>query len=231
MAAVRYEMIRVIRRIAIALGLLFAVPIAYLVAGQIGGMIPSNGDRVQAERGVVVFVETNGIHTGIVVPVSAAGVDWRDLVKAEHLTDPRYAGTHLAFGWGERQFYLNTPTWADVSASTVARSALGSDETLVHVDHLPPPIPDERIRALVLSEEEYRRLSAHIRASFRLDAQGQSQPVEGYGPADSFYVGRGHYDAFRTCNAWTGDALRHAGVRIGAWTPYSWSVMGWFKKE
>lgn len=224
-------MIRVLRRIAIALGLLLAIPLAYLLAGQIGGMIPSNRDWVQAKRGVVVFVETNGIHTGIVVPVSAAGVDWRDLVKADHLGDPRYAGTHLAFGWGERQFYLNTPTWADLSLSTVARSAIGSDETLVHVDHLPPPIPDDRIRTLILSEEEYRRLSAYIRASFRLNAAGQSQPVKGYGPADAFYEGRGHYDAFKTCNAWTGDALRHAGVKVGAWTPFSWSVMSWFERE
>jgi uncharacterized protein (TIGR02117 family) len=223
-------MILILRRLVIALGVLLAIPFAYLVAGQIGGMIPSNGNWVQAKRGVVVFVETNGVHTGIVVPVSAAGVDWRDLVKAEHLADPRYAGTHLAFGWGERQFYLNTPTWADVSASTVARSAIGSDETLVHVDHLPPPIPDDHTRTLILSEEEYRRLSAHIRASFRLK-NGQSQPVKGYGPADSFYEGRGHYDAFRTCNAWTGDALRHAGVKVGAWTPFSWNVMRWFEEE
>jgi uncharacterized protein (TIGR02117 family) len=224
-------MIRVLRKLGIALGVLLAIPLAYLLAGQIGGMIPSNGDWVQAKRGVVVFVETNGIHTGIVVPVSAAGVDWRDLVKPEHLGDPRYAGTHLAFGWGERQFYLNTPTWADVSASTVARSAFGSDETLVHVDHLPPPIPDERIRTLVLSDAEYRRLSAYIRASFRLTKAGQSQPVKGYGPADSFYEGRGHYDALKTCNAWTGDALRHAGVKVGAWTPFSWSVMRWFDSD
>jgi uncharacterized protein (TIGR02117 family) len=214
--------------LAIALGVLLAIPLAYLIAGQIGGMIPSNRDWVQAKRGVVVFVETNGIHTGIVVPVSAAGMDCRDLVKAEHLGDPRYAGTHLAFGWGERQFYLNTPTWADLSVSTVARSAIGSDETLVHVAHLPPPIPDARVRTLILSEAEYRRLSAYIRASFRLDPEGRSQPVKGYGPADAFYEGRGHYDALKTCNAWTGNALRHAGVRIGAWTPFSWSVMGWF---
>lgn len=224
-------MIRVWRRLGIALGVLLAIPLVYLVAGQIGGTIPSNSDWVQAKRGVVVFVETNGIHTGIVVPASAAGVDWRDLVKPEHLGDPRYAGTHLAFGWGERQFYLNTPTWADLSLSTVARSAIGSDETLVHVDHLAPPIPNDRIRTLVLSVEEYRRLSAYIRASFRLNDAGQSRPIKGYGPADSFYEGRGHYDAFRTCNAWTGDALRHAGVKVGAWTPFSWSVMTWFESE
>ena len=31
-----------------------------------------------------------GIHTGIVVPKQAAGVDWRPLMPAGHLADPRY---------------------------------------------------------------------------------------------------------------------------------------------
>lgn len=224
-------MILYLRRAAIVLLVLVAIPLAYLLAGQVGGMVPANRDWVQAKRGVVIFVETNGIHTGITVPVAAAGVDWRDLVKPGHLADPRYAGAFLSFGWGERKFYLDTPTWADVSASTIFRSAIGSDETLVHVDHLPPPIPGEHTRTLILSPAEYRRLADHIRASFRLDAAGRAQPVKGYGPADIFYEGRGHYDAFTTCNSWTGNALRHAGVRIGAWTPFSWTVMRWFDEN
>jgi hypothetical protein len=47
----------------------------------------------------------------------------------------------------------------------------------------------------------------------------------GYGPADIFYEGRGRYNAYRTCNEWTGEALRTAGVRTGVWTPLSQSIM------
>src|SRR3546814_5762847 len=55
----------------------------------------------------------------LVLPRRAAGVDWTRLVKPAHFGDPRYAGfDHLAFGWGERHFYLETPTWADVRPLT-----------------------------------------------------------------------------------------------------------------
>src|SRR3546814_1556255 len=37
--------------------------------------------------------------------------DWRSLVRPNDLSDPRYAEDHLLFGWGERNFYLQTPSW------------------------------------------------------------------------------------------------------------------------
>lgn len=185
-----------------ALLVLLAIPLFYGAAGLIGGAIPTNREwQPPARDGVTIFVETNGIHTGIVVPVVAAGVDWGQLVRPEHLADPRYARTHLAFGWGERDFYLNTPTWGDLTLRSVLRSAFGSDTTLMHVDHLGPPVASDDSRPVVISAAEYRRLAALIRARFVLDAAGQAQPIRGYGPGDVFYVGRGHYDALRTCNA------------------------------
>lgn len=209
-------------RVAAALLLL---ALGYAAAGLAGGAIPRNaGWRAPAE-GVEIFVESNGVHTGIVVPKLAAGVDWRPLARPGHLADPRYARfDHLSFGWGEQAFYLQTRTWADVRPRTVLAAALGSDRTLVHVEHLPRPRPGAEVRRIVLRPEEYRRLAAFIEAS--VAPGGRRYP--GYGGYDAFYESRGHYSAGRTCNAWTGDALRHAGVRVGAWTPFPATVLGWF---
>ncbi|GGB25727.1 hypothetical protein GCM10011380_14120 [Sphingomonas metalli] len=210
-----------LRRLAL---LLVGVPFAYLVAGAVGGAIPVRADRRAPATGVTVYIESNGIHTGIIVPKVAAGIDWRSVARAEHLRNPRYAAyDHLAFGWGDRAFYLGTPTWADVRPATVLAAAIGSDATLVHVDHLPRPAPAADVRAVVLRTEEYRRLSAFIAAS--LKPGGARHP--GYGPYDAFYEGRGHYDALHTCNEWTGAALRHAGVTMGRWTPFPATVMQW----
>ena len=130
----------------------------------------------------------------------------------------------LWFGWGEREFYLNTPTWRDLSPRIAAHAVIGSDRTLIHVDHLLYPWEDAR--PVRLSPAEYRRLSAAIGASFD---PADTRPIRGYGPADVFYPARGRYDLVRTCNWWTGRMLAAAGVRIGWWTPVSATVMQWFR--
>jgi uncharacterized protein (TIGR02117 family) len=210
---------------AVAIGGLVVAVLLYLAAGLIGGAIATNRGWTPPAEGVEVWVETNGIHTGIVVPKVAAGVDWRPLLRGEDLADPRYARWgYAAIGWGERAFYLETPTWADVRALTVLGAAFGSRRTLMHVEHLPRPREAADVRRVVLRPEEYRRLATYLRASFA----ERAGHLRGYGRGDVFYEARGRYSAIRTCNAWTGDALRSAGVRVGWWTPFPGSVMGWF---
>ncbi|TPG40985.1 TIGR02117 family protein [Sphingomonas koreensis] len=218
------------RRAVDALLVLVALIAAYGAAGFVGGAIPANAGWRPPAQGIRIYVETNGVHTDLVVPVVAAGIDWRALIRPGDIADPRYAAyDHLAFGWGERDFYLKTPHWADVRPGTVLHAAFGSDHTLVHVEHLPAPAPGPDMREITLSPAQYRRLAGFIRASFAPAPAGAPPAVfHGYGDYDAFYSGSGRYDALMTCNAWTGAALRKAGVRIGRWTPFATTVMGWF---
>ena len=208
------------------LGILLALPLLYFTAALIGALIPANAGWKEAKAGVTIFVRTNGVHTWIMVPSAAAGIDWRPIAPASHIQDPRYAGNYLAIGVGEREFYLNTPTWGDLSPRVALAAAIVGGESLVHVEHEWNPRPNKYQRSLVLSPSEYRRLAAHIRASFDLEG-GRSKPLigRGYGPADVFYEARGAYNGYRTCNEWTGEALRAAGIRTGIWTPLSESIM------
>lgn len=215
----------VLRRLAVAAAWAGLALYGYTAAGLIGGAIPVNRDWREPAEGVRIHVESNGIHVGIIVPKVAAGVDWRPLLAASHLRDPRYAGfDHAGFGWGEAKFYVETPTWRDLSPATVAAAAIGSAHTLVHVDHVPAPGPGRDVRTLVLTPGQYRRLARYIRAS--MAERPAVRP--GYWRNDAFYTGTGRYSAIRTCNAWAGDALRYAGVRVGAWTPFPVTVLWWF---
>lgn len=213
-------------RVAKAFAAAIALPIlGYAASGLIGGAIPVNAAWRAPTQGVTIYVESNGVHTGIVVPKIAAGIDWRPFAPARDLADPRYAAfDHVAFGWGERAFFLETKTWADVKPRTILAAAIGSEATLIHVEHLPRPITGDDVRAVVLRPEEYRRLAAYIAASFA----PHPRHYGGYARHDTFYDAGGRYDAIRTCNTWTGQALRTAGVRVGAWTPFPITVMRWF---
>jgi uncharacterized protein (TIGR02117 family) len=211
---------------AVAAGLL-ALPLLYGLAALVGFLIPVNAGWKEAERGVTIFIETNGVHTWVMVPVLTADMDWRPLARPEHIRDPRYAGTHISIGFGNRDFYLNTPTWGDLSPKTAAAALVGGGPSLMHVYHIWNPEPDEHRRPITLTREEYRRLTRYLLDSFDYRG-GKWMPLlgRGYGPSDIFYDSRRPYNFTRTCNEWTGEALRAAGVRTGAWTPLSQSIMG-----
>ncbi|MDR6114851.1 MULTISPECIES: TIGR02117 family protein [unclassified Sphingomonas] len=215
---------RVARGMAAAIGLIL---LGYFALGLALGAVPRRTIALPAPGpdAVTIFVESSAVHTAIILPKQAAGVDWRDRARAEDLRDPRYAGfPYLAIGWGEAGFFRETPHWRDVRPGTILHAALGSDRTLIHVDHLPLPRANgDDVRMIRLSPEAYRHMVAFIQRSWRSD--GAHYP--GYDVYDAFYEARGRYSAAHTCNSWTGDALAAAGVRMGWWTPFPWAVMAW----
>jgi uncharacterized protein (TIGR02117 family) len=204
---------------------LLGPPLAYLATALLLGLMPANAGWVEAEEGVTIFVNTNGVHTGIGMPVRNAVMDWSVLVPAAHLREPKPAD-YVFIGYGHRGFYLDTPGWAEISPATALNAAFGGGETLIHVDHVDAPGEGPEQRALTLSHEEYARLVAFIRARFRLN-DGRTIPLigRGYGLRDIFYEAQGGYSLWMTCNEWTGRALRSAGVRMGFWTPLEQGVM------
>ncbi len=219
---------RIVRGLAAALAGLLALPVLYALAALAGYLVTANGDWREAKEGVTIFIQTNGVHTWVVVPKVSAEMDWRPLARPEHLRDPRYAiaDGYIAIGFGNREFYLNTPTWGDLSPRTALAAAVGGGPSLMHVYHEWNPRPAEDQRPITLSRAEYRRLTAYLLASFDYrDRQWIPLIGRGYGPSDVFYESRRPYNVARTCNQWTGEALRAAGVRTGIWTPLSQSIM------
>jgi len=194
------RIVRLIRVVAMVL----LVPLGiYLTTAAVLGRVPVNARWTEPAQGITIFVQTNGVHTGIVLPDGPHR--WR------------------AFGWGDKAFYLNTPSWADMRPVTLIAALAGSGETVVHVDRLGDFVPDENWRPLRLRPSEYSLLRAYIAAT--LEPGGTAIP--GYGPDDSFYPARGHYSALITCNVWVSRGLAHAGVKTGTWTPFEADVMRW----
>jgi uncharacterized protein (TIGR02117 family) len=207
---------------------LIAIPLLYFAAALLLGLVPANAAWRQADSGIAIFVRTNGVHTWILMPKTSAYIDWRPFIPGAHARDPRWdAANYAAFGYGEREVYLNTPTWGDLSIPTAARAAFGGGEPLVHVEHVHEPEVDADTRRILLRPDEYRRLAAFVAARFRRDSQGRTMPIlgRGYRDNDIFYEADGGYSAILTCNEWTGRALRTAGVRTGLWTPLEQSIM------
>jgi uncharacterized protein (TIGR02117 family) len=228
MAITKDQRRRALRIALKALALLIGLPLFYIICGIAGSVVPANADWREPREGVRIFVRTNGVHTWLLVPKVNRDADWRGIADPADIRDRRYgASNYLAFGFGNRDFYLNTRTWGDLTLKTALAAAFGRGPGLMHVEHAHDPKPDEYQSPLMVSRAEYRILAAHIRQSFLFDADGEPVllPGRGYGPDDAFYLARGDYNMARTCNEWTGEGLREAGVRTGLWTPFAQGVM------
>ena len=200
------------------LTVVLALPALYLVAALAGSLIPVNRGWLEPAQGTTVYLADNGIHSDLIMPVKANGLDWGSLIPVRDFANPPHNPQWIAFGSGERRVYLNTPTWWDITPRTIW-SALTGGERVMHVEYVPSPY--YAVREIRLRPEEYRRLWAAIRADFTLDAHGRPIRINhpGYGPSDAFYRATGKASMFKTCNSGIARWLRLAGVRTSLWPP------------
>ena len=157
-------------RIALAI---LAIPLLYILAALIGGLIPVNASWREPDEGITIYLANNGVHADLVLPANAQGLDWRPLVPKSDMANVPADAQWIAFGAGERRVYLETPTWGDLSIKTAA-IALTGGERVMHVEWIRDPA--YAARAIRLTPEQYRRLWASIRAGFELDARRQADP-------------------------------------------------------
>ena len=197
------------------------------------GLIPVNNDFQPDPEGVLIHVTSNAVHADVIVPVSNSVVDWRQEFPADSFSGPTSAATHVAFGWGDKGFFIETPTWNDLKVSTAANALLIPSDSCMHVVFARADSYGQEKRSVWISASQYQQLVEHINASFATDNFGQRIliPNSAYGSRDAFFESQGRYHALNTCNSWVGRALTAAGVRVPWLTPLPKSPMLYLPNE
>lgn len=146
-------------------------------------------------------------HTGLVVPATAVpesspfraafpGADWLEL------------------GWGDRLFCPHP----DPSLATALRAVLWpTPSTLALAAHRGPAetLPGEELWFVEVGAAAVDRLHARALATLELDAQGRPIPVAaGRRPNELFWASSEPFHLLRTCNRWTAELLRAAGLPV-----------------
>jgi len=206
---------------------IFVIVAMYPLTAVILGLIPANAQWTPPATGIEIFVRSNGIHTDFVVPARTTAADWTEFAPPPARVVVA-AASHVAFGWGEKGFYIDTPTWEDLTLATAANAVLLPSGTAVHVTYYyGPPEESDRCCRLVVRKSEYRRLVDYLRRSFALDGDGKPLPIPGasYYDSDTFYEGVGSYHLFNTCNDWTNSGLKAMGVRAAMWAPFDHAIL------
>ena len=214
---------RWLRRIALTLlGFLLAITL-YVAVACVLVFLPANAKPPAEPATVEAWVLSNGVHTDLVFPVRSAAIDWRQLFPLSDFKAPPPDAEFVAIGWGDRKFYLHTPTWGDLTAARAFGALSGGNRSLLHVTYLQRAQLRRGAYKLPLSQAQYAQLVAHVRATL---PSGRAVPIVGahYANDDAFYEARGSYHLFETCNTWTGRGLRQAGVTVSRWTPFDFNV-------
>ena len=194
--------------------------IVYVLAAFILSKITVNSESDQQAQEVPIYIRTNGVHTDIVVPIKNNIKDWSQQIKIENTQDKDATVHYLAFGWGDKGFYLDTPEWSDLKASTAFNAAFGLGNSAMHTTFYKSINENKDCVKVLISQVNYQKLTDYIESSFQLDAAQNPLFITAttYGKNDSFYEAYGKYNLFYTCNSLANGALKASNQKAAFWT-------------
>jgi uncharacterized protein (TIGR02117 family) len=172
---------------------------------------------------IPLYILTNGVHTDLVMPVRNSQIDWSREVLFANTKGNDTTAQWIAFGWGDKGFYLETPTWADLRFSTAFKAATGLSSAAVHATYYHTVREGNDCIKLSVDSLQYARLINYIQRSFDRDENGNIIHIvtnANYGRTDAFYEAKGSYSLFFTCNTWTNSGLKSCGQKACLWTPF-----------
>ncbi len=215
-------MIKILTYTGRALIILLLLVMLYLMAAVVGWMIPVNKANEGTTGDLAVYLRTNGVHTSLILPAKTPEKDWYDLVNPELTVSGKEDFRYVSFGWGDLEFYRNTPQWSDLSFSIAFQALFLKSPSALHIHFYDRVKEDEDTFSIQVTREEYHDLVVYIEESFDYDETGNPRPVPDlhYSEIDLFYRANRSMHLFYTCNTWTNNALKQAGLRAALWTPF-----------
>lgn len=205
----------------------------YLLFAFILSRITVNQD-IEAPEEVEIYILTNGIHTDLVVPTHTDHINWFsefDFLE-RHMDMSMYK--HLAIGWGDKGFYLNTPSWSELKVSTALKACIGVSGTALHVTYYKEMHEGKSCRRLMVSDRDYVELIRYILNSIKKDQNNKAIRIitsANRGDLDAFYEAKGRYHIFNTCNTWANRGLKYARQKACLWTIFQEPIFMKYKIE
>lgn len=208
---------KILKRLIIGLA---TFVVLYFLVGYCCSLIIMPEERNMPKE-LTIFIKTNGKHTDIVVPVRNEIKDWSKDIPYHNNISQDTIYNYLAFGWGDKGFFIDMPTWDDLTFSLAFKAAFWLGTTAMHTTYYKDLSEDETCRRIMISKEQYRRLVSFIADRFKIDVDGNFINIRTdatYGDTDAFYEAKGRYNLFYSCNTWANEALKVAGQKHCFWT-------------
>lgn len=179
----------------------------------------TNPKKLDCTADQTIYISSNGMHIDLIIPSTGLSP-----VFASQLS-PKSATQYYSIGWGDKGFYLDTPSWAELKLSTGMRAMLIKSPTAMHVTQFqtiqPHWVP------IAVCSEQITTLNNYITSTFERDAAGNLMEIvdAGYTPNDRFYEAHGNYTGVKTCNIWVSLGLKKASIKTSRWSPFVFGIL------
>ncbi len=211
----------------IVLGFL-SVTVFYLLVALISGFITFEAKATEdSQKGIEIFLQTNGVHSELILPVVNSEFDWRTIIDPNHCISADKNFSYVAIGWGNKEFYLETPQWSDLKLSTAIKAASGFNETAIHVNFYKNRSSNDTCKKIRITNAQYQKMVTFFIEQFELK-NGRAKLIDTdirYNLYDAFYEAKGSYSIFKTCNTFTNKALSASNLKSCFWTPFDFHVL------
>ena len=214
------------------IGFVIGVVFLYIILSLLLPLIPVKAEETNDPKIVEAYIMTNGVHTDLVVPVKSKYIDWSQKLPFENTKGKDPDQNFIAFGWGDKGFYLDTPTWAELKFSTAFNAAFWLSESAMHCTYYNEMKLGEDCKKIMLTEKQYQNLIKFIDDKFDQDESGNYKFIKTdavYDNNDAFYDAKGAYNFTYTCNTWANDGLKVAGQKAAFWTPTDFGIFRHYK--
>jgi uncharacterized protein (TIGR02117 family) len=223
---------KLFRQLLILVGFLLGVVFLYVILALLLPLIPINAKKTTDPKVVELYILTNGVHTDLVLPVRTSQIDWSQKLPFKNTKGQKTDFRYIAFGWGDKGFYLDTPTWSQLKFSTAFKAAFWLSDSAMHCTYYKQMKEGNDCKKMMLTEQQYQDLIQFIDSRFDKDAAGHYILVPTnavYGDDDAFYDAKGSYNFTYTCNTWANDGLKVAGQKAALWTATDFGIFRHYK--
>lgn len=179
----------------------------------------TNPKSLNCKENKMIYISSNGMHIDLILPKSY--IDSSFLAQLSPIENTEY----YAIGWGDKGFYLETPSWAELKLSVALRAMLIKSPTAMHVTQYPEK--DKNWVPIPVCDKQLRIIHGHITETFETNNRGKIIEIKdkGYTVQDRFYEAHGNYTGLTTCNIWVNQALKKASIPTSVWSPFVFGIL------
>lgn len=183
---------------------------------------------------IEIYIVNTGVHTDFVLPKKNTIVNWDTIFPHENTKDKDTTLNFVAVGWGDRNFFLNTPTWDDLTLSTALNATFGLGSAALHINYYKEVPTNFEYKRIFISANQYRKLVDFILNNAVME-KNKPKVITPPHPEilqsnDAYYESPGSYGLFYTCNTFINQGLIASGKRAALWTPFAGGIFDQYEE-